>query len=155
MEYCSSGEDGSVNTVIILRNWGAILADLRSEAPDPDGPLTDPNGPQRPPDVQLIFQFSMSLLSTTFQQAQRNLKPSVTFCKIICISQYFFFFKVFFINWSLVPHANAESQVRRNPNSSTSGSTSAFSHPLLNGQIIMCVPTCGCLCIQVKMNYAW
>ena len=32
VEYCSSGEDVSVNTVIMLRNWGAILADLRSEA---------------------------------------------------------------------------------------------------------------------------
>ena len=32
MEYCSSGEDVSVNTVIMLRNGGAILADLRSEA---------------------------------------------------------------------------------------------------------------------------
>ena len=31
VEYCSSGEDVSVNTVIMLRNWGAILADLRSE----------------------------------------------------------------------------------------------------------------------------
>ena len=31
-EYVSSGEDVSVNTVIILRNWRAILADLRSEA---------------------------------------------------------------------------------------------------------------------------
>ena len=32
VEYCNSGEDVSVNTVIMLRNWGAILADLRSEA---------------------------------------------------------------------------------------------------------------------------
>ena len=32
VEYCSSGEDVFVNTVIILRNWAAILADLRSEA---------------------------------------------------------------------------------------------------------------------------
>ena len=32
VEYCSSGEDVSVNTVIILRNWAAILADLWSEA---------------------------------------------------------------------------------------------------------------------------
>ena len=32
VEYCSSGEDVSVNTVIMLRNGGAILADLRSEA---------------------------------------------------------------------------------------------------------------------------
>ena len=32
VEYCSSGEDVSVNTVIILRNWVSILADLRSEA---------------------------------------------------------------------------------------------------------------------------
>ena len=32
VEYCSSGEDVSVNTVIMLRNLGAILADLRSEA---------------------------------------------------------------------------------------------------------------------------
>ena len=31
-ECVSSGEDVSVNTVIILRNWRAILADLRSEA---------------------------------------------------------------------------------------------------------------------------
>ena len=31
-ECVSSGEDVSVNTVIILRNCGAILADLRSEA---------------------------------------------------------------------------------------------------------------------------
>ena len=34
VEYCSSEEDVSVNTVIILRNWAAILADLRSEAPE-------------------------------------------------------------------------------------------------------------------------
>ena len=32
VEYCSSREDVLVNTVIMLRNWGAILADLRSEA---------------------------------------------------------------------------------------------------------------------------
>ena len=31
-ECVSSGEDVSVNTVIIQRNWRAILADLRSEA---------------------------------------------------------------------------------------------------------------------------
>ena len=31
-EYVSSGEDVSVNTVIILRNRWAILADLWSEA---------------------------------------------------------------------------------------------------------------------------
>ena len=32
VKYCSSGEDVLVNTVIMQRNWGAILADLRSEA---------------------------------------------------------------------------------------------------------------------------
>ena len=32
VEYCSSGEDVSVNTVIILRDGGAILADLGSKA---------------------------------------------------------------------------------------------------------------------------
>ena len=31
-ECVSSGEDVPVNTVIILRNFGAILADLRSKA---------------------------------------------------------------------------------------------------------------------------
>ena len=31
-EYVSSGEDVSVNTVIILRNWRAILADLWSDS---------------------------------------------------------------------------------------------------------------------------
>ena len=32
VEYCSSGENVLVNTVIILRNLAAILADLRSKA---------------------------------------------------------------------------------------------------------------------------
>ena len=40
VEYCSSGEDVSVNTVIIPRNWGAIwassVASLRTDTSSPE-----------------------------------------------------------------------------------------------------------------------